>query len=228
MGLKKGVALFFILLFPVLFYMFLSTGKHNVLEVDYFGPRDSIWKTVDGERVLDTVIFHTVSDFAFTDQRGRTITREDVQGKIFVVDFFFTTCKGICPQMSSELTHVQEAFAGDPEVMILSHTVNPEEDSVAVMAAYAESYAANPEQWLFLTGEKKALYDQARKSYMLSVAPGDGGEHDFIHSEDLILVDNYGRIRGVFDGTSHKDTKELIEDIRKLKADQLVPKKNKK
>ena len=96
------------------------------------------------------------------------------------------------------------------------------------MAAYAEQYHANPEQWKFLTGSKVELYEQARKSYLLAVEPGNGGEHDFIHSQDVILVDRQGRPRGVYDGTSHQAIKDLIQDIRKLKAEEAVPKKEKK
>lgn len=228
MKFQKGLTLFFILLFPSLLYIFLSSGEHKVMEVGFIGRSDSIYTTVDGEPVLDSVIYHTISDFAFQDQTGNTITKADVEGKFFVADFFFTTCQSICPIMSGELYTVQEAFVDDPDVMILSHTVDPEKDTVEAMAAYAEQFHANPEQWKFLTGSKVELYAQARKSYLLAVAPGDGGEHDFIHSQDVVLVDRQGRPRGVYDGTSHQAVKALIQDIRKLKAAEAVPRKEKK
>ena len=225
MNIRKGLTLFFILLFPSLLYIFLTSGKHNVLELPYYGRHDSLWTSVDGKRALDSVIHHQVADFAFLDQAGNTVTRQSVDGKIYVADFFFTTCQSICPVMSGELYNVQEAFKNDADVMILSHTVDPDKDTVEAMAAYAEQYHADAKQWLFLTGSKKELYDRARDSYLLPVAPGDGGEHDFIHAQEVVLIDKQGHIRGMYDGTSHKAIKELIQDIRKLKADEAVPKK---
>lgn len=164
---------------------------------------------------------HRISDFELINQDGNAVSQKNFEGKIYVADFFFTTCSSICPRMSSQLHRVSEKFSDEPDVMILSHTVMPEVDSVYVLAEYAKHYHADSEKWMFVTGEKKKIYELARKSYLavkdINLASDQNGdEHDFIHTENFILVDKNKRIRGFYDGTSMDDVNRLIEEMEIL------------
>ncbi|HTF05695.1 MAG TPA: SCO family protein [Bacteroidia bacterium] len=159
---------------------------------------------------------HKVFDFSLVNQAGDTVTRKDFAGKLTVVDFFFTTCQGICPRMNTQMQRVYEAFKGNDSVLFLSHTVNPENDSVAVMAEHAKKYGADVHQWHFVTGDRAQIYKLARKSYLVSDTEGDGSTEDFVHSEKFTLVDGDGYIRGLYDGTDEGDVDMLIRDIRSL------------
>jgi protein SCO1/2 len=162
---------------------------------------------------------HKVEAFAFTNQDGKTVTQEDVKGKIYVVEYFFTTCKGICPKMNENMTKVYETFRGNDDVKILSHTVDPLEDSVPTMKAYSLRFDADSKQWMFLTGDKKELYDMARTSYLVTAADDTAVvdiEDDFIHTDRFILVDRDGRIRGQYEGTNVGSVNQLIGDIKEL------------
>lgn len=223
---SKGITLFTILLFPSLLYIVLSSGKHNMLQLKYYGPRDVNRYTKDGKEMVDT-IHHTIPDFSFVNQNGETITQETTKGKIYVADFFFTTCGSICPKMSSQLAVVQEKLKEMNDVLILSHTVNPENDSVEVLKAYAKEYGALDGRWHLLTGDKKELYDIARNGYMVNALEGDGGPDDFIHSEKFILVDKNRNVRGIYDGTDTKDVLRLVDEIKVLRASEFIPKKDK-
>lgn len=161
---------------------------------------------------------HTVGNFSFTDQDGKTITDKDVAGKIRVVEYFFTTCKSICPIMNKNLVAVQDAYKDRDDVIILSHTVNPSTDSVAVLKKYADKMHAIPGKWEFLTGSKLALYQMAQQDYLLSAdTTTSTNEADaFIHTQYIALVDKENRIRGFYDATNLKDINQLISDIKKL------------
>jgi len=170
---------------------------------------------------------HTVGDFSFINQEGEEITQQNLQGKIYVADFFFTTCGGICPKMTKQLQRVQTEFSTDTNFRILSHTVNPSYDTVEVMKAYAERFNANPDQWWFLTGSKQELYLMARKSYLVVPDEKDpnfkhGEESDFIHTENFVLIDPDKRIRGMYDGTNPDEVSELIKDIYDLKKEYKI------
>ena len=162
---------------------------------------------------------HKVADFQLTDQYGRKISRKDLDGKIYVTDFFFTTCPSICIDMSKNMMTIQEEFKDDDDFVILSHTVQPEVDSVHVLKAYAERHDAIKDKWYFLTGDKKEIYDLARKSYFAVTTDGKGDETDFIHTENFVLIDKEKRIRGFYDGTSEKDIDKLIEDVEILRRE---------
>jgi len=162
---------------------------------------------------------HHISPFSFTNQEGKTITNADIKDKIVVVAYFFATCKGICPKMNENLSRVYEKFKGNKDVMILSHTVDPVKDTVAALKAYSMHFNANPEQWMFLTGDKKQLYDMARYSYLISAEDDTTGisiDKDFIHDKHYILVDNTGRVRGFYDGLLEQDITRIISDIKTL------------
>lgn len=162
---------------------------------------------------------HRVRQFAFTDQDGKTITNKDVDGKIYVVEYFFTTCKGICPKMNENMDKVYKAFRGNDDVKILSHTVDPKKDTVQAMKEYSLRFDADPTQWMFLTGDKKELYDMARYSYLVTAADDTATvdiQSDFIHTDRFVLVDRTGHIRGQYEGTKPESVAQLIGDIKEL------------
>lgn len=166
---------------------------------------------------------HHVAAFSFINQDGKTITNEDVKGKIYVVEYFFTTCKGICPRLNENLTHVYQAFRGNKNVLILSHTVDPLKDTVKAMKEYSLRFDADPSQWMFLTGDKKKLYDMARYSYLISAQDDTTGvsiDQDFIHDNHYVLVDRDGRVRGFYDGLKMDEVNKLIKDINSLLAEK--------
>lgn len=162
---------------------------------------------------------HKTRDFSFINQDGKTITKKDVEGKIFVVEYFFTTCRGICPKMNENMTKVYAAFKGNNDIRILSHTVDPMKDSVAAMKAYSLRFDADANQWFFLTGDKKELYDMARYSYLVTAVDDTATvniDDDFIHTDRFVLVDKLGQIRGQYEGTDIKAVTQLIGDIKEL------------
>ena len=160
--------------------------------------------------------YHTIADFSFTNQNGKIITQKDYEGKIYVADFFFTTCGSICPKMTTNLVEVQKAFINNPKVMLLSHTVFPETDSVSVLKKYAIKNGVIDSKWNLVTGDKKQIYTMARKSY-LAVKLGKPNElYDMVHTENFVLVDSKKRVRGFYDGTKKEDIQRLIEDINFL------------
>lgn len=158
---------------------------------------------------------HTVPGFTFTRHDGKTITQADVKGKIYVAEYFFTTCTGICPKMNANMEKVYAKYKNEPDFLILSHTVDPEHDSISVLKAYAEKHGADVRNWWFLTGDKKQLYRLARQGYLVD----DGvytGDEDFVHTQWFALVDKAGRIRGLYEGTKATDVDKLITDIDRL------------
>jgi len=177
---------------------------------------------VFGEKVAsgqDTV-YHTIKPFFFTNQYNEHVTEKTVENKIYVADFFFATCQSICPQMSSQLVHVQNAFKNDKDVLILSHTVNPMHDTVEVLNGYAQSYGALKDKWHFLTGSKKEIYAMAKDSYLVNALEDDGTPEGFLHSELFILIDKHRRIRGTYDGTDSVSVNKLIKDMKLLKQEK--------
>jgi protein SCO1/2 len=161
--------------------------------------------------------YHRIADFSLLNQNGDTITQENYRDKIYVADFFFTTCPTICPVMTANLVEVQAALADDPEVLLLSHSVTPEIDSVAQLKKYAIEKGVNDAKWNLVTGDKKQIYELARKSYLAVQEDGDGGPFDMIHTENFILVDKQRRIRGFYDGTKEEEMDRLLSDIEILK-----------
>ena len=175
-------------------------------------------KKLAGTDGKDT-LYHTVQPFSFINQYHDTVSEKTINNKIYVADFFFATCQSICPKMSSQLVHVQNAFKEDNNVLILSHTVNPSNDTVEVLNGYAQTYGALKNKWHFLTGNKKAIYDMARYSYLVNALEEDGSEEGFLHSELFILIDAQKRIRGMYDGTDSVAVVKLISDIKLLKQE---------
>ena len=167
---------------------------------------------VYGEKADDSTD-HRIASWKFIDQNGAPISQSDLDGKIYVADFFFTTCNGICPKMSNQMERVAERFKGTEQIHFLSHTVKPSEDSVPVLKKYAEFHNADSKIWHFVTGEKKDIYEMARTSYLSAVSEGDGGPDDFVHTQFFTLIDTERRIRGFYDGTDSVEVNKLIDDI---------------
>lgn len=162
--------------------------------------------------------YHTIADFELINQNGRTITQKDYAGKIYVADFFFTTCPTICPIMTKNMAEIQDEVLEDEEILLLSHSVTPAIDSVAQLKKYALEKGVIDSKWNLVTGDKRQIYELARKSYLAVKNDGDGGPYDMIHTENFILVDKERRIRGFYDGTSSEDIQKLLEDLKILKA----------
>lgn len=159
---------------------------------------------------------HRILDFNLVNHLGDTVTLADVQGQILVVDFFFTRCATICPLMTKNLQRIHDRLGPDAPVQLMSHSVTPVADSVSVLAAYADKHGADPDLWWFLTGEKSEIYTLARKSYFSCLDEGDGGFQDFVHTENIVLVDDQGRLRGFYDGTDSKAMSQLFSDLEFL------------
>ena len=177
------------------------------------------------EELVDSTIqhvkkYHTIADFSLTNQNGKTVTQDTYNNKIYIADFFFTTCQTICPIMTDHMVILQDKLKLDSDVMLLSHTVTPEIDSVAQLKKYALNKGVLDSKWNLVTGDKKKIYQLARKSYLAVKSNSDGGEFDMIHTENFILVDQKKRIRGYYDGTLEEDIESLLNDIDILKQEQ--------
>lgn len=220
---KYKIFIGFFLLFSVititLFYHVLKPKK----SLPIYNPSD-----INPELVDSTVQYvaknHTIADFKFTNQNGKTVTQKDYEGKIYVADFFFTTCPTICPKMTDNMAWLQSQIKNNPKVMLLSHSVTPDIDSVPVLKKYALEKGVIDSKWNLVTGDKKDIYRIARKSY-LAVKTGNPEElYDMVHTENFILVDAKRRVRGFYDGTNLdgptepgiKNVKQLLQDIRFL------------
>lgn len=177
---------------------------------------------VNPELVDSTLVYvkkyHSIADFKLINQNGDTISQADYADKIYIADFFFTTCPTICPVMTANMADIQQIIKGDDEVMLLSHSVTPEIDSVPQLKKYALEKGVIDAKWNLLTGDKKQIYELARKSYLAVLTDGDGGPYDMIHTENFILVDKERRIRGFYDGTSSEEVAQLLEDLKVLKS----------
>lgn len=184
--------------------------KQQRLQV--FQPADVNPQLVDTD-MQRTAKAHRIADFSLTDQAGETVTYKDFENKIYVADFFFTTCPSICPKMTASLSALSDFYKEDDDIMFLSHSVTPVKDSVPVLAAYAEEHNVDHNRWKMVTGDKKQIYELARRSYFAVTTEGDGGVDDFIHTENFILVDKERKIRGFYDGTSAEEMERLKGDI---------------
>lgn len=193
-----------------------GAGKSDAFRLPVYAPADLDPDWVD-ENLKKSTAPHRVPDFAFTDQTGGMVDQNTISDKIYVAEFFFTTCPGICPTLTRHTKRIQKAFAEDEDVMILSHTVYPEHDSVPVLNAFGEMHEINPEKWKLLTGSKKDLYGISRNGYFAISYEPDLSEYGFIHTENVVLVDKERRLRGIYTGTKPHEINRLIEDIRVLK-----------
>ena len=158
-----------------------------------------------------------VKPFAFTNQDGKTITEKDVAGKVYVAEYFFTTCKGICPKMNNNMKQVYERFKNENDFLILSHTCDPEQDSAAQLKHYSDSLGVNTDRWIFLTGRKDSLYNMARTSYTIDDPANNlkSIDDDFLHTQFWALVNRNGDAIRIYDGLKESEIQKLMTDIKK-------------
>jgi len=205
-------------LFYCLAGVVLLSACHNADKsaLPIYGKRELVTKTVNGKSEEDTV-YATIPAFSFVNQYGKTITDKDLDGKIYVADFFFTSCPSICPIMQRNMLTVYNEFKADPNVKILSHTIDPKHDTVAVLKQYADKLGVSGDSWWLLYGKKEDIYDIAEKHYLVAVdEQGNGG---FIHQGWFVLVDKQKRIRGSYDGTDIKQVNQLVADMHVLEKE---------
>ncbi|SDR95188.1 SCO family protein [Christiangramia echinicola] len=214
----KTFAIVFFILSVIIIYIIYTLKVPNE-KLPVYQP-----DMVNAELVDSTVQYvrkyHKIADFDLVNQNGDTITEEDYKDKIYIADFFFTTCLTICPIMTDHMIKIQEKIKNDDEVLLLSHTVFPVADSVPVLKEYALEKGVIDEKWNLVTGDKKEIYELARKSYLATKSTGDGGPYDMIHTENFILVDKNRQIRGFYDGTDPKAIESLMHDLKVLKGEQ--------
>lgn len=205
-----------LLLSAVIVFLFYNALR-PIETLPVYQPADFNPELVDST-LVHVKKYHTIADFSLTNQNGKRITQENYKDKIYIADFFFTTCPTICPIMTKNMAAIQSSILDDNEVLLLSHSVTPEIDSVAQLKKYAEEKGVQDTKWNLVTGDKKQIYDLARKSYLAVKDDGDGGAFDMIHTENFILVDKERRIRGTYDGTDPEEIQELLADLEILKA----------
>jgi protein SCO1/2 len=212
--MKKLIGLALIVL------MFTACKFNNAdkLQLPIMGNREAVTKTVNGKEVVDTV-YQTIPDFKFVNQYGDTITQKSLKGDIYVADFFFTTCPSICPIMHRNMLNVYNEFKNVPDFKIISHTIDPKHDSVAVMKKYADKLGISGNSWWLLQGNKEQTYDLGQKNYLVAVKQDDGTPGGYVHQGWFVLVDKQKRIRGYYDGTDEKQVTKMIEDIKILRAE---------
>lgn len=198
--------------------MWFSCGPQTEKKLPIMGERDWVEKVVDGKTITDT-IYHTIPAFSFTNQFEEEVTEKDFSDKIYIADFFFTSCPTICPVMKKNMLVVYKSIKDFDDVGILSHTIDPSHDTPQVLAKYAEDLGVTGKKWQFVTGEKSAIYGIAQKGYFIAANEDGAAPGGFIHSGAFTLVDREKRVRGVYDGTDEKSVKRLIEDIKTLRKE---------
>lgn len=195
-----------------------KTWLYLILFVLVFGGFYAfLYATIDSSKSRLPVL-NIAKSFSFQRQDGQNITEKDVAGKVYAAEFFFTTCEGICPKMNRNMKKVFDQFKNEKDFLILSHTVDPETDSVARLKIYADSLGADMKSWWFLTGSKDSLYKTARESYILDDPKNNATNIDeqFIHTQFFALVDKIGQVRGIYDGLKKDEIEKLITDIKDL------------
>lgn len=195
-------------------FLLLSCVESSNIDLPIIGPSDFKEELVDNK--VNKEQSHFVSDFELINQNGDTITNKDYENKIYVVDFFFTRCGSICPIMTNNMKKIQDKFLENDNLMLLSISVTPNIDNVETLKKYAKSKGVINSKWNIATGNKKHIYELARKSYFAVLKKGDGGLQDFIHTPNFILIDKKKQIRGIYDGTDDTEIKRIIKDIKTL------------
>jgi protein SCO1/2 len=215
---KSKATLIFLVVFSAVtvpvFYHLLKVDK----KLKVYSPSD-VNPSLVHESIKHITKDHTIANFELINQNGETITQKNYKDKIYIADFFFTRCTNICVAMAYNMNELQEYYKDDNDIMFLSHSVTPVMDSVPVLKEYAKNKGVIDGKWNVTTGAKKHIYDLARKSYFAVIEDGDGGEDDFIHTEQFVLVDKERRIRGYYDGTNKEDMQKLKDDMVLLKEE---------
>jgi protein SCO1/2 len=201
---EKAVLLF------VVFLMLSSCAGEKDKPLPIYGEREVVG--------ADTV-YHTIADFKFVDQDSTEITNTTFENKIYVADFFFTSCRTICPIMKTQMLRVYDSIQNDPDVLLLSHTIDPEYDTVGLLHDFADRLGVESNKWHFVTGDKEGIYKIAQTSYFATAMEDNAEPDGFIHSGAFLLIDKHKRIRGKYDGTKEADVNRLLADIRKLERE---------
>jgi protein SCO1/2 len=201
----------------------IITLIYNTLNV--YQPLPIYQPTMVSTELVDSTLqyqkkYHKIADFSLINQNGNIITQKDYKNKIYVADFFFTTCQTICPIMTDHMVKIQKEIMTDDEVMLLSHSVTPEIDTPELLKSYAIKKGVNDAKWHLVTGDKKHIYELARKSYLAVKSAGTGDAYDMIHTENFMLIDKKRQIRGFYDGTNSEDIQRLLKDIKHLKKEK--------
>jgi protein SCO1 len=197
--------------------LILVSCKEKGRKLPYYNTSDftPVWELPSGSG------FHKIRPFSLIDQRGQVFTDKNIEDKICVVDFFFTICPGICPKMTKNMSVLQEKFMKDDEVLLLSHSVTPQKDTVAVLAAYAKRKNVDYNKWKLLTGQKEEIYNLGRKYYFVEEDLGENRDVNvFLHTENFVLIDKNKMIRGIYNGLDDNSINALIEDINVLKKEK--------
>jgi protein SCO1/2 len=200
----------------ILSLLFIVSCNEKHQQLPYYNTPDFTpkWKMSNEKQ------FHQIRSFTLLDQENNTFTEKEIEGKICVVDFFFTTCPGICPKMTNSMADIQKEFIDDNEIMLLSHSVTPEKDSVPVLKQYAKDKKINFKRWKLLTGNKNEIYDLGRKFYFVEEDEGVQKGYDiFLHTENFVLIDKQRHIRGIYNGLDSNSIVNLINDIKILKQE---------
>jgi protein SCO1/2 len=209
---------------PVLTLVALVTSlscnekPEKVVKLPIIGERDIVAKDVNGEKVVDTV-YHQIANFSFVDQDSAIVTNETFKDKIYVADFFFTTCRTICPIMKTQMRRVYDSIQGMNDVLLLSHSIDPEYDTVGLLSDYANRLGVKSYKWHFVTGNKDSIYTIAQTSYFATAMEDKTEPDGYIHSGAFLLIDKNRRIRGKYDGTKEDDVNNLVADIRALRKE---------
>ena len=214
----KDYKKFFVVLFflsAIIIYLFYNALKPNKV-LPIYQPANVNYEMVD-ESIQHKKKYHKIGAFTLYNQNGETITNNTFDNKIYIADFFFTTCQTICPIMTDHMAEIQEAFKNDNDILLLSHSVTPEIDNIKQLKLYANRKGVIDGKWHLVTGDRKQIYDLARKSYLAVKDTGNPNDYGMIHTENFILVDKDKQIRGFYDGTKKEDIKRAIEDIKTLK-----------
>jgi protein SCO1/2 len=200
--------------------MAVPHGEQELAELPYYGSAEFTphWFKSDSPELAD---FHQVPEFSFTDQQGESVTLDTVKDKIYVASFFFTSCPGICPRMRSQLSKVQSEFLYDDDVIIISHSIQPGNDTVEVLQQYAQKNGIKAQKWHLVTGEQEQIYALARNAYFANEDLGEFvSNEDFLHTENLVLVDKNRHIRGIYNGLNNTSVTNLITDMKLLMSTQ--------
>jgi protein SCO1/2 len=193
-----------------------NSGDKQSLPI--YGNREAVTKTVNGQTITDTA-YQTIPAFRFINQYGDSITNKNLDGKIYVADFFFTTCPSICPVMHRNMLQVYNEFKNTADFKIISHTIDPKHDSVPVLKKYADKLGVTGNSWWFLQGKKEDTYQLGEKSYLVAVKQDNGTAGGYVHQGYFVLIDKQKRIRGSYDGTDPKQVTQLIADIKTLQTE---------
>ena len=212
---RDFISIGFILVFSTATISLFYTILKPIETLPIYQPAEVNEKLVDSS-IIHVSKYHKISDFILTNQNGKEITQADYKDKIYVADFFFTTCQDICPVMTKNMYELQEELKNDNEILLLSHTVIPEVDTVKRLKEYAIENNVDDSKWNLVTGDKKQIYELARKSY-LAVEDSNFNEFDMIHTENFMLIDKEKQIRGFYDGTNSEEINRLLKDIEILK-----------